>query len=75
MASIIRIIDANRCNEPCSGKNCIYICPVGLFTLSGSGIIFHQEGPCLECGACRLVCDNITFDYPPAGEGVLHRYG
>lgn len=75
MATGIRINDKSRCTEICTGTNCIYVCPVGLFTLSGSDLVFHEEGPCLECGACRLVCDNITFDYPPAGEGVLHRYG
>ena len=71
----ISIINEKRCNDLCTGTDCIYVCPVGLFTSSGSGVTFHEEGPCLECGACRLVCDNIIFDYPPAGEGVLHRYG
>jgi len=43
----------------------------------GSADIVVQYTQCIECGACRIACpcDNIYFDYPRGGFGVIHRYG
>ncbi|MDA6274708.1 ferredoxin family protein, partial [Escherichia coli] len=33
---------------------------------------------CLECGTCRLLCDESTLQqwrYPPSGFGITYRFG
>ncbi|PKM83012.1 MAG: hypothetical protein CVU89_02475 [Firmicutes bacterium HGW-Firmicutes-14] len=70
-----KIIDPDRCSGECDEMTCRYVCPAGLFTVIDGKITFNLHGFCLECGACRLVCDNISFHYPSAGEGIIHRFG
>ncbi|MHB9095043.1 MAG: ferredoxin family protein [Eubacteriales bacterium] len=69
------IINAIKCREDCIDTKCVWVCPAGLFSKTERGVILESDGFCLECGACRLICDNIVFDYPPAGKGVIHRFG
>lgn len=69
-----QIIDREKCNQ-CSERPCFYVCPAGLFTRQGRDVVTESSGICLECGACRLVCDNINFDYPPGGRGIIYRFG
>ncbi|MDF2568905.1 MAG: hypothetical protein K0R55_509 [Sporomusa sp.] len=65
------------CN--CEAKQCLTICPTGVFKWDyqpGSPILVYYK-QCVECGACRLACqeDNIIFDYPRGGCGVAYREG
>jgi ferredoxin like protein len=63
----------------CKEKQCLTICPTGVFKwdcLDDSPIMVEYK-QCVECGACRLVCqfDNILFSYPPGGKGVIFLEG
>jgi len=60
----------------CSHKICTYVCPVENYTLEGDSVVFSWEG-CLECGTCRIACDQgaITWDYPRGGFGISYRLG
>lgn len=73
--SCVQIIEQENCVKECDEKPCLYVCPVGLFVEQGGEVVFDGSNICLECGACRLVCDNIRFDYPPGGRGVIYRFG
>ena len=59
----------------CPHKLCTYICPVENYTIVDGEVVFSWEG-CLECGTCRVVCDQeaIVWDYPPGSFGVIYRY-
>jgi ferredoxin like protein len=49
----------------------INACPAGLFSLT-------PDHGCLECGTCRLLCDESTLQqwrYPPSGFGITYRFG
>jgi ferredoxin like protein len=62
--------------ETCIDKPCLYICPVQNYVLGDGKLNFSWQG-CLECGACRIICDHdaIDWSYPRGGFGVCLRYG
>lgn len=62
--------------EICSGKPCLYVCPVQNYVLTNGKLTFSWQG-CLECGACRIACPKnaIDWNYPRGGFGVSLRYG
>lgn len=71
----VEITDGEKCIDTCGDFVCLYVCPAGLFEEQNGSISFNSSGICLECGACRLVCDNIIFRFPAGGQGVIHRFG
>lgn len=71
----VEIADDKKCTDTCREYVCTYVCPAGLFEERDGEAVFNSAGICLECGACRLVCDNIIFRYPAGGQGVIHRFG
>ncbi len=70
----VEIVAEKECDS-CRDYVCLYVCPAGLFDVQNGEVVFNSSGICLECGACRLVCDNIRFRYPAGGQGVIHRFG
>lgn len=60
--------------KTCQTKPCLWVCPAGLFTLSGEEVLHSYEG-CLECGTCRIACPAgaIEWNYPKGGFGVCFR--
>ncbi|WP_127959273.1 ferredoxin family protein [Serratia microhaemolytica] len=53
-------------------------CPAGLYQFQPDGSLHFEWQGCLECGACRLLCDAETLSrwrYPNAGYGVIFRFG
>lgn len=69
-------VDKEKCLK-CPHKLCTYVCPVENYKLSedGKSVTFSWEG-CLECGTCRIICDQgaLTWDYPRGGYGITYRY-
>ena len=63
------------CNE-CEKHPCLYACPADCFKLKEGHITFSYEG-CLECGSCKLICDEEAIDWilPRAGFGICYQYG
>jgi len=40
-------------------------------------VVLITDG-CLECGTCRIICDdyrNVDWEYPRGGYGVLFKFG
>lgn len=68
-------IDQEICRR-CPHQACTHCCPVENYTIEGDDVVLSWEG-CLECGTCRVVCDqgSLTWDYPPGGYGILYRLG
>jgi ferredoxin like protein len=57
----------------CQERPCLNICPAQMFTLAADdSVLFSHEG-CLECGACCIVCQHLTWNYPRGGYGVAFR--
>ncbi|HCL8741131.1 TPA: ferredoxin family protein [Escherichia coli] len=55
-----------------------HIVPAGLFSLTPEGDLRVDYRGCLECGTCRLLCDESTLQqwrYPPSGFGITYRFG
>ena len=68
-------VDKNRCLA-CPHRACTYVCPAGCYTLADDGqVLFACEG-CLECGSCRVVCDQgaVDWKFPRGGYGVRFRF-
>ncbi|MBI2305366.1 MAG: 4Fe-4S dicluster domain-containing protein [Chloroflexi bacterium] len=68
-------IDQEKCH-PCPHKNCTLVCPVSNYTQEGDRVVLSWEG-CLECGTCRIACDqgSLQWQYPRGGFGIAYRLG
>jgi len=60
----------------CQNRPCTFVCPAETYVWEGGQIVHNCDG-CLECGACRSVCelDAIEWRYPRGGYGVRFRWG
>ena len=68
-------INEEICSK-CEGRECVYTCPSDCFKLSEGHLTFSYEG-CLECGSCRIICEEgaIEWTLPRAGFGICYQYG
>jgi len=68
-------IERSLCRA-CLNRPCLYVCPVKNYVLDGEDIVFSWQG-CMECGACRIVCENnaVEWSYPRGGFGLCLRQG
>lgn len=67
-------INPDICRK-CPHKACTTVCPVENYTINEDGeVVLSWEG-CLECGTCRIVCDqgSLEWEYPQGGCGILYR--
>lgn len=70
----IRVIDRDVCLR-CVRQQCINVCPAGCFRPDPERRIEFSQESCIECGACRIVCnefENIEWRYPRPGFGVQY---
>ena len=53
--------DAGQCN---GCRQCVAVCPQGVFEMDGKKAVLKDKDGCMECGACSLNCagDAITMD-------------
>ena len=73
----IKIRDAQVCNSRCATRQCVTCCPAACWSFEDGQIGLITDG-CLECGTCRVVCDeflNVDWNYPRAGFGILFKFG
>ncbi|HCU6622528.1 TPA: ferredoxin family protein [Escherichia coli] len=69
---------AERLINACPAERLINACPAGLFSLTPEGNLRIDYRSCLECGTCRLLCDESTLQqwrYSPSGFGITYRFG
>lgn len=64
--------------EICESKVCTYVCPAKVYDWDDEQkklVIGHEN--CLECGACRIVCEHkcIDWNYPKGNKGVTFKQG
>lgn len=53
-------------------------CPAALFRVDEECNVEFDYRNCLECGACRLLCDETVmekWEYPRGSYGIEHRFG
>ena len=62
----------------CKQKPCLFICPANVYIQDEETkeIVVQYEN-CLECGACKIVCemDALKWEYPRPNKGVTFKYG
>jgi ferredoxin like protein len=71
------VLDKEICKQ-CLNKPCLYVCPAVLYKLDNKGEITFDYAGCLECGTCRVMCNNsgiVKWAYPRGTFGVNFRYG
>lgn len=73
----IAIKNADHCAAGCTTQQCTVCCPAGCYTLEGNGRVVLITDGCLECGTCRIICDddNVAWEYPRGGYGILFKFG
>lgn len=74
----IHIRSADVCSGSCSAKPCTVCCPAACYTLGDDGGVTLATDGCLECGTCRVICQdnkNIAWDYPRGGYGISYKFG
>lgn len=72
----LKIKDAAKCRE-CEKKQCVSVCPANVYVWEEDHIEVAYID-CLECGTCRIACDefnNIEWSYPRGGFGVMFKFG
>lgn len=62
--------------DRCDNHACVFTCPSDCFKLAQEHLTFSFEG-CLECGTCRIVCEEgaIEWTLPRGGLGICYQYG
>lgn len=62
--------------KSCHEYPCVYTCPADCFKLREGNLTFSYEG-CLECGSCRIICEEGAIDWalPRGGFGICYQYG
>ncbi len=69
------ILDQEKCKN-CKEKTCTFICPANVYEyneqLDEITVVYEN---CLECGACKLVCEkkSIEWHWPKASCGVVFK--
>ena len=71
------IPDNVKC-QVCESKICTFVCPANVYEWDEAAkrlIVGHEN--CLECGACRIVCEKKCIDwrYPKGTKGVTFKHG
>lgn len=66
-------INSEICSK-CPHRLCTYTCPVDNYKVVEGKVVFSWEG-CLECGTCRVICDQgaVNWNYPRGGFGIIYR--
>ena len=74
--SHLHIIDENICREKCADKLCTLFCPGEVYKCENDRMQVGYEG-CHECGSCRIGCpyENVKWEYPKGGHGIVFRLG
>ena len=65
--------DMEKC-KICKSKICERVCPAGVYEwLEEEQKLLVKYENCLECGACRIACKYINWEYPQSGKGVIFK--
>jgi NAD-dependent dihydropyrimidine dehydrogenase PreA subunit len=52
--------------EKCTGcRECVAVCPHGVFEMNGKTARIVDRGACMECGACRQNCAAGAIELDP----------
>lgn len=73
----IQIKDAEVCAR-CRNQQCTVCCPAGCYSREADGSVALATDGCLECGTCRIICDehrNVAWEWPRGGFGILFKFG
>jgi ferredoxin like protein len=74
----IRIVAPEVCRNDCKAQPCTFVCPALCYKAEGNGAVTLITDGCLECGSCRIICDehfNVQWSYPRGGHGILFKFG
>ncbi len=73
--SHLHIKDPDVC-KTCELKQCLYICACKVYEMDENTdkIVINYDA-CVECGTCRIACDNIDWRYPRGGFGIAYKFG
>lgn len=74
----IQIKDTGLCASKCATQPCTFCCPAGCYVGEDDRTVVLTTDGCLECGTCRIICqdqDNIAWEYPRGGYGILYKFG
>jgi len=57
-------------------EDVLFICPAKVYTLNENDEVVISFENCLECGTCRVAApEEVEWEYPQGGHGVVYRYG
>lgn len=73
----IQIRNQDICASQCREQACTVCCPAGCYAAEDGAVTLITDG-CLECGTCRIICDqhrNIAWEWPRGGFGILFKFG
>ena len=72
------VLHQDKLNES-TIRSLIMYCPAGLYSLDEDGRLRFEYAGCLECGTCRVLCedcaDSMEWNHPQPTFGVQYRMG
>lgn len=74
----IAIKNAEASKTDAGLQACVFCCPAACYTKAEDGSVEFTPDGCLECGTCRILCqdgDNLSWDYPRGGFGISFKFG
>lgn len=65
-----------ECCKKCTNRYCTTLCPARVYEWDENNdkLIVNFEN-CLECGACKIACKHIQWEYPKGTKGVTFKLG
>ena len=72
--TISHLIPDNEMCKICKNRVCENICPAKVYEWDNDNqklqVTFEN---CLECGACKIACNHIDWNYPKATKGITFK--
>ena len=69
------IVDNEICAK-CKNPLCTIVCPANVYKFQDETkkVIMVNYENCLECGACKICCKHIKWNYPEVRYGVNYKF-
>ena len=66
------VMDEALCAR-CMTRYCLTICPASVYSENADKKVTADWAACLECGSCKVICPELSWEYPRGSFGIHYR--